>query len=191
MKYRVGESKVIFSEFFRIEKALVAWEKWDGSMGEEATRYVVRRGDSVGMLPVLEDSGELVLVRQFRYPACGKTEDGYLWEIPAGMLDGSEDREQAARRELIEEIGAAPGRMRYLISFFLSPGAFDEKFHLFLASIPKGTPIGKVGGNLHEQEDLLIEKFDRNRLLQMIERGEIVDAKTIASILYYFAKDIQ
>jgi ADP-ribose pyrophosphatase len=178
VEYRVGESTVIFSEFFRVEKALVAWERWDGRMGEEVARYVVRRGDSVGILPVCDDGGEVVLVRQFRYPACGKGSDGYLWEIPAGMLDGEEDREQAARRELIEEIGLAPENMQYLLSFFLSPGAFDEKFHLFFASIPKGSSMGRVGGNPHEQEDLLIGKFEKEKLLMMI--------KTIASILFYF-----
>ena len=187
MEYRVGESTVIFNEFFRVEKAHVAWERWDGSMGEEVARYVVRRGDSVGILPVCDDGGEVVLVRQFRYPACGKGGDGYLWEIPAGMLDDGEDREGAARRELIEEIGVAPESLRYLLSFFLSPGAIDEKFHLFFASIPKGSSMGRVGGNPHEQEDLLIGKFEKKELLRMITNGEIIDAKTIASILFYFS----
>lgn len=186
MEYRVGESTVIFNEFFRVEKARVAWERWDGRMGEEAARYVVRRGDSVGILPVCDDGGDVVLVRQFRYPACGKGSDGYLWEIPAGMLDEGENHEGAARRELIEEVGVAPEKLRYLLSFFLSPGAFDEKFHLFFASIPKGSSIGRVGGNPHEQEDLLIGKFEKKRLFGMISNGEIVDAKTIASILFYF-----
>jgi ADP-ribose pyrophosphatase len=186
VEYRIEESTVIFDEFFRIERARVAWERWDGTMGEKATRYAVRRGDSVGVLPVLEGTGEIVLVRQFRYPAAGKDQDGYLWEIPAGMLKRSEGREEAAGRELLEEIGAAPEELRYLLSFFLSPGAIDEKFHLFFASIPEGSVLERVGGNLHEQEDLLIGLFDKKTLLSMIANGEIVDAKTIASVLFYF-----
>ena len=160
VEYRVGESSVIFDELFRIERARVSWERWDGTMGKEVARYVVRRGDSVGILPVCKDTGEIVLVRQFRYPACGGGGDGYLWEIPAGMLGGEEDRENAARRELEEEIGVKPDRLQYLISFFLSPGAIDERFHLFLARIGEGPQRGTVGGNSEEEEDLLIGLFD-------------------------------
>jgi ADP-ribose pyrophosphatase len=189
VEYRIGAKDVIFNEFFRIEKAQVRWERWDGSMGKAVTRYAVRRGDSVGILPVVGETGDIVLVRQFRYPACGRGSDGYLWEIPAGMLGSSEDRERAARRELVEEIGVAPERMQYLISFFLSPGAIDEKFHLFYASIQEGIPIKRVGGNKEEEEDLLIGLFEKQKLFMMIEREEIIDAKTIASILFYFGRN--
>jgi ADP-ribose pyrophosphatase len=188
VEYHIGESTVIFDEFFRIEKAQVSWERWDGSMGKVVTRYVVRRGDSVGIIPVREDTGEIALVRQFRYPACGRGGDGYLWEIPAGMLGSQEDREKAARRELEEEIGVEPAHLQYLMSFFLSPGAIDERFHLFLANMPEGPETGSVGGNREEEEDLLIGLFDKQRLFSMMEGGQIIDAKTIASILFYFSR---
>jgi len=130
VEYRIGAKDVIFNEFFRIEKAQVRWERWDGSMGKAVTRY-----------------------------------------------------------ELVEEIGVAPERMQYLISFFLSPGAIDEKFHLFYASIQESIPIKRVGGNKEEEEDLLIGLFEKQKLFMMIEREEISDAKTIASILFYFGRN--
>jgi len=190
LEYRVEEKKIIFSEFFRVERARVRWERWNGAIGKAATRYAVRRGDSVGILPVVDGTDEIVMVRQFRYPVSGRGQDGFLWEIPAGMLDADEDHETAARRELIEEIGVAPVKLEPLISFFLSPGAIDEKFHLFYSSIPHDATLDRTGGNPHEEEDLLIGTFDRKRLFLMIENGEIVDAKTVASILFYFSRRV-
>jgi nudix-type nucleoside diphosphatase (YffH/AdpP family) len=190
LEYRVEEKKTIFSEFFRVERARVRWERWNGTIGKTATRYAVRRGDSVGILPVIDGTQEVVLVRQFRYPVSGRGQDGFLWEIPAGMIDEKEDHEEAARRELKEEIGVAPSRLDPLISFFLSPGAIDERLHLFLASIPNNAAFDRTGGNPHEEEDLLIGTFDKKRLLLMIKNGEIVDAKTVASILFYFSGEI-
>ena len=59
-------------------------------MGDEQTRYVVRRGNSVGVIPECMKTGKIVLVQQFRYPAVGAGRGGYLWEIPAGMIAGGE-----------------------------------------------------------------------------------------------------
>jgi ADP-ribose pyrophosphatase len=187
VKFELKGSSIVFNEFFKIEKADVSWEKHDGTMGEEVTRYVVRRGDSVGILPVCRDTGKIILVKQFRYPACGKGSDGYLWEIPAGMVFKGEKTEATARRELAEEIGIEAQSLTYLVSFFLSPGAMDEKFSLFYASIPDCSKLGTIGGNPHEHEDLLIKMFEKKMLMEMIKRGEIIDAKTIASILYYYS----
>ncbi|MBN2322960.1 MAG: NUDIX hydrolase [Spirochaetes bacterium] len=187
MEFRVEEKKIVSSEFFRVERARVAWERWNGTMGKTATRYALRRGDSVGILPVMEGSGEVVLVRQFRYPVSGGEQGGFLWEIPAGMVGEKEDHEKAARRELKEEIGIEPRRLDPLISFFLSPGAIDEMIHLFYAPVPKNAELERTGGNPHEEEDLLIGKFGKKRVLSMIANGEIVDAKTIASILFHFS----
>jgi ADP-ribose pyrophosphatase len=188
VRHKVKSSAIVFTEFFKVEKAHLSWEKHDGTMGEEVERYVIRRGDSVGILPVCEDTGKIVLVKQFRYPACQKGSDGYLWEIPAGMVSKDEDPETTARRELSEEIGIEVQKLTHLISFFLSPGVLDEQFTLFYASLSSCSEIGSIGGNPYEHEDLLIKMFDKEKLLQMIERGEIVDAKTIASILYYLSR---
>lgn len=187
MKYEARGKKLIFSEFFRIERCRVRWEQFDGKMGDFQTRYAVRRGDSVGIIPVLET--EVVLVRQFRYPAAGKGFDGYLWEIPAGMVREGEDIRATAARELREEIGVETREVKPVLSFYLSPGALDEKFHLFQADLPAGIRIGAVGGNVLEHENLMVKAFPFPVLLSMIEKSEIIDAKTIAALLYFLLRE--
>ena len=88
MKSEILSSEIIFHEFLKVEKTSVRWEKFEGGMGTAGTRYVVRRGDSVGVVPVCSGNGQIILVNQFRFPAIRGDSDGYLWEIPAGMVDG-------------------------------------------------------------------------------------------------------
>ena len=72
---------------------------------------------------------EVCLLRQYRY-ALG----GWLWELPAGKLDGGEQPLRAARRELAEEAGVTAARWTPLGEFVSSPGVFTEVVHLFLAT---------------------------------------------------------
>ena len=185
MKSEILTSKIIFHEFLKVEKTSVRWEKFEGGMCNAATRYVVRRGDSVGVVPVCRENGHIILIKQFRFPAVRGENDGYIWEIPAGMVDGNESTAQTATRELFEEIGLRAKAVEPLISFFLSPGLLDEKIHLFYALLEKCESLRDVGGNPEEQENLLIKGFKPEDIVSMIEQGEIIDAKTISAILYY------
>jgi ADP-ribose pyrophosphatase len=187
MEYTARNREIIFDEYFQVERARVRWEQFEGMMGDEHTRYAIRRGESVGVVPVCEKSEKIVLVNQFRYPAAGNASDGYLWEIPAGMVDEGESPEKTAERELLEEIGTCGKTLTPLISFFLSPGALDEKFHLFWTKVPDCLQISPIGGNKMESENLQVRSFEKETLLQMIRQNEIEDAKTIASLLFYYA----
>ena len=71
--------------------------------GKRTTREVVEHADAVVVLP-LDQSGRALLVRQYRYPI-GQD----LLEAPAGGIDPGESPEQAAQRELQEEIGYMSG----------------------------------------------------------------------------------
>jgi len=185
LKHKVESKEIIFNEFFKIERAKVSWEQFDKSMGKFDTRYVVRRGDSVGIIPVCLKNDELILIKQFRYPSVRDNCDGYLLEIPAGMVDDGEDPMISAERELLEETGIKNANIEHLISFYLSPGALDEMFHLYLARINQCLNIKTVGGKKEENENIGIKKFKESELLEMIKSNKIRDGKTIASILFY------
>jgi len=120
----------------------------------------------------LDDAGDVTLVRQYRH-AVG----GFLWEIPAGKLDGDEAPEVCAARELREEAGLQAGELRRLGAIYTAPGFCDEKIHLFLA---RGlTPVPQ---QLEEDEVLTVERVPLRQALEMIRSGEIQDAKSIAGL---------
>lgn len=131
---------------------------------------VVHKGSAV-VIPVFDD-GTVALVRQYRH-AAGK----YLLEACAGTLNAGEDPLEGARRELEEEIGVSAGNIGKLCEFWVSPGFLTEKMHLFLA-----TDLAETAQNLESDEILTVERHPIDDLEQMVENGEIEDAKTIIAI---------
>ncbi|MBX3296193.1 MAG: NUDIX hydrolase [Acidobacteria bacterium] len=138
----------------------------------EYDRDIVVHGGSAVILPVFAD-GTAALVRQYRH-AAGET----LLELAAGTLESGEDPLEGARRELEEEIGVRAETIEKLTEFFVSPGFLTEKMHVFLA-----TGLTEVGQKLEEDEILTIERHSFPALLEMVDRGDIRDAKSIVGIL--------
>ena len=140
--------------------------------GVRTTREVVRHSGSVAVLAI-QDDGRIVLVRQYRYPV-----DAALWELPAGRVDAGESPEQAAQRELQEEIGMKAGSLSRLAFFFTTPGFCDESMHVFRAT---GLIPSQAMGD--EDERIEVQAFTLPELDAMIDRGEVQEGKTLVAIL--------
>jgi ADP-ribose pyrophosphatase len=140
--------------------------------GETGTREIVEYAGAVAIVP-LNEKGELLLVRQYRY-AVGQT----LLEIPAGKIEPGEDYATCAGRELLEETGYAAGNLKHMISFYSTPGFTNEQIHLFLAT---GLTLKKQ--DLDDDEFIDVEQVKLEQALEMILSGRICDAKSIAGIL--------
>lgn len=141
--------------------------------GRETTLEVVRHPASVVLLP-LPDADHVVLVRQYRYPI-----DRWVWELPAGTVDPGEAPEAAARRECHEEIGKIPRRLGRLGSLFPTPGYCDEEMIFYRLD---GLDEPATAAHLDEDEVLEPRTFALNDVRTMIQRGEILDMKTVAGI---------
>ena len=135
-------------------------------------REVVHHRGSAVILPAFED-GTIALVRQYRHPTVK-----YLLELPAGGLDDGERPEEAAARELEEELGLVAGKLEKLCEFFVSPGFCAEKMWLYLA-----TEIIKTAPRPEDDEVIEVVRLPITRALQMITDGEIEDAKTIIGLM--------
>ena len=143
----------------------------DGNIRE---REVLTHAGAVGVVAVTVDR-EVVLVRQYRH-AIG----GYLLEIPAGKRDRDEPPGECARRELKEEAGVEFRELIELTEFYNSPGYSSELFHLFMAEI---TAIGEMEPDGDEELDMERVIIPLDEALAMIDRREIIDAKSIIGLL--------
>ncbi len=141
--------------------------------GKIAAREVVEHVPAVVVIAYFADTDELLMVEQYRDPV-GRT----LVELPAGLIDAGETAEAAAHRELREETGYTAAQMRLLATYYTSPGFTDEQHSLFLA-----TDLSLTETAIDPDEIAGLRRVQRSEALAMIDRGEIVDGKTILGLL--------
>jgi ADP-ribose pyrophosphatase len=142
--------------------------------GRTELRQMVVHPGTVVLLPVLDD-GRLVLIKNKRF-AVERT----LLELCAGTLESGEQPAHCAARELEEETGYRAAQVEPLLSFFASPGTSNERVHVFLA---RG--LTETAQQLDPAEQIEVARLSLSEALERIREGEIEDAKTIASILYF------
>jgi ADP-ribose pyrophosphatase len=152
---------------FRVVEETVARE--DGQTA--SLQYVVHPG-SVAILPLVGDD-HVCLIRNRRL-----TVQATIVEIPAGTREPDELPLDCARRELEEETGYRAARWDKLIEFYASPGILSERMHVFLAR--DLTPADPRREPNEEIENLVVTWADA---LAMLDRGEIVDGKTVVALL--------
>jgi 8-oxo-dGTP pyrophosphatase MutT (NUDIX family) len=122
---------------------------------------------------VIDDEGYTYLVGQYRYP-----HEAYSWEIPEGGGAYGVDPQISAQRELAEETGLHARHWQPLVEMDLSNSATDERSICFLAwDLEQGTPQPE------DTELLSIKRVPFSEAFDMVMRGEIRDAMSVASIL--------
>jgi len=141
--------------------------------GRRAIREVVEHPDAVVILATRDD-GNIAFVRQWRHPT-GRP----LLELPAGRVDPGESPEETARRELREEVGLDPGRLDFARGFYVAPGFADEFLHGFIARDCTESPL-----EADEDEELIVEWKPLGEAIELVDSGEIIDAKSVILLQY-------
>jgi ADP-ribose pyrophosphatase len=140
--------------------------------GKLAKRELVRHPGAVAIV-ALDSAQNLLLVRQFRI-AAGQV----LLEVPAGTLEANESPLACAERELQEETGYHPGKIEAIGGIYVAPGYTTEYIHLFVA-----TELTESRLDGDADEFIEVERVPLPEAVAMIERGDIIDGKSIAGIL--------
>ena len=134
---------------------------------------VVTCGHCVGILPFI-DPDTVLLIQQYRYVTQRVT-----WEMPTGGVHDGESTEEAAQRELAEEIGYRAGRLVPVSTYHTSKSVMDETAHLFLAE-----ELVKLERQPRDETEFIeVRPFSFREVLQMVLAGEIVDGMTIIAVL--------
>lgn len=147
-------------------------EEWD---------YVSHRKGAACIVPVLPD-GRILMVRQYRNALERDT-----IEIPAGCRDSvEEDTMLCAVRELEEETGYKSNKVSKLLNLRTTVAFCNEMVDVYLA---EDLEPGKQ--HLDDAEDIRVEAYELDELLDKIYSGVIQDGKTVAAILAYAYKTIK
>jgi ADP-ribose pyrophosphatase len=121
----------------------------------------------------MDQQQQICLIRQYRHAA-----QAWLWELPAGKRETTDsDPLITAQRELVEEAGLSATQWQSLGFVYSSPGVFDEKIFLFLA-----TELSHGEVNHDHGEIIKIHWCPLAQALSWCHDGTIQDAKTIIGL---------
>jgi nudix-type nucleoside diphosphatase (YffH/AdpP family) len=177
-RVRLRELSVLSNAWYLLRWAVFDYRGSDGTWTEQK-REVYDRGNGATILLRDETRDTVLLTRQFRLPAyLNGHPDGMLIEAPAGLLDG-DDAETAIRREAEEETGYRVEHVTRIGEYFMSPGSVTERVAFFTGSYRAGARVSEGGGLVSEGEDIELIEVTLAEAIAMIDRGEIVDGKTV------------
>jgi ADP-ribose pyrophosphatase len=138
--------------------------------GHVAELEIVRHPGGAAVVAV-DESGQVCLLRQYRHAA-----GGWLWEVPAGKLDGASP-DATARNELREEAGLTAARWESLGRVISSPGVFTEVVHLYLAR-----ELTRVPAAPEQEEVFEVSWVPLAQAVQQSLNGDIEDGKTVIAL---------
>ena len=143
----------------------------DPAGGEHLYGHVHFKNKAIAIVP-LDDEGNTWIVGQSRF-----TIGEYSWEVPMGGSHSGEDPLDTARRELMEETGLKAATLTPLMRLHTSNSITDEEGFVFVA---RGLSAGEP--NFDDTEDLTIRKLPLGEAVDMVRRGEITDAISVAAL---------
>lgn len=142
------------------------------------------RGNGATILLYNIEKRTIILIEQFRMPSyLNGNKSGMIIETCGGLLDG-DDPVTCIIKETEEEVGYKISNVKKVFEAYMSPGAVTEIIYFFVGEYNENMRVGKGGGLVSEQEEIEVLELNFERALNMIESGEIRDAKTIMLLQY-------
>lgn len=139
--------------------------------------------DAINILPYGRDeNGEVVvfMIREFRYPV-----NGYVYSVPAGLVENGKDEEQTVRAEVFEEIGGKVLSVSCIDrNAYTTPGLTDEKMSFYEAEV-------ELTGTQHLEgtENISLIPMKISEVEKMLENDELLfDVKGKFALRNFVAK---
>ncbi|MGF1853433.1 ADP compounds hydrolase NudE [Vibrio satsumensis] len=165
----LAQQTIAQSKLFSIESLDLRF-----SNGEQRTyeRMKPSGRNAVMMVPITEQ-GDILLVREY---AAGT--ERYELGFPKGLIDPGEQPNEAAVRELKEEIGFGANKLTPLKEVILAPSYFSSKMTLFIAEdlYPE-----KLEGD--EPEPLDVVRWPLAQAEELLTHLDFCEARSITALL--------
>ncbi|SAK77375.1 nucleoside diphosphate pyrophosphatase [Caballeronia fortuita] len=181
-RVRILKTEVLSDDWYVLRKVTFDFQRRDGAW-QRQSRETYDRGNGATILLRDRKSGNVLLTRQFRMPAFVNGHDGMLIETPGGLLDDASP-EARIRAEVEEETGYRVQHVEKIFEAFMSPGSVTEKLYFYIGEYDSSMRVSDGGGVVEEGEEIETIEVPLQTAMQMIERGEIMDGKTIMLLQY-------
>lgn len=177
------KTEILSDNWYTLRKITYQRQKEDGTT-ETNTREAYDRGNGAAILLYNKQTRTVILTRQFRLPTfINGNADGMLIEACAGLLD-KDQPDVAIKRETEEETGYKVSSVEKVFEAYMSPGSVTEMLYFFIAEYSSAMKVHEGGGLEEEQENIEVLELPVDRAMQMLNSGEIKDAKTIMLLQY-------
>ena len=182
---QILKTEILSDNWYTLKKVTYNYLKKDGSR-QMQSREAYDRGNGATILLYNKENRTVILTRQFRMPTfINGNPSGMMIEACAGLLD-KDNPEECIKRETEEETGYKVSEVKKVFEAYMSPGSVTEILYFFVAEYSAAMKVNDGGGVADEQEDVEVIELDFDKAMQMLNTGEINDAKTI--ILLQYAK---
>lgn len=186
MKYgnvRNIKKELLSNNWYTLNKVTFEYQREDGSW-ETQIREAYDRGNGAAILLYNAQKGTVVLTRQFRMPTyLNGNSDGMMVEACAGLLEKG-NAEQTIKMEVEEETGYKIDHVKKVFEAYMSPGSVTEILYFFIGQYTDAMKVGEGGGAEDETENIEVLELPFEKALQMMDNGQIRDAKTIMLLQY-------
>lgn len=185
----IEKTEILSQNWYTLKKITFNIRKKDGT-AETQSREAYDRGNGAVILLYNTDKKTVILTRQFRMPTyINGNETGMLIEACAGLLD-NDHPEECIKRETEEETGYKIKEAHKIFEAYMSPGSVTEILHFFIAEYSIEMKMNNGGGLEEEGEDIEVLEISFEKALDMIDTGEIKDAKTIMLLQHLRIKNL-
>ncbi|MCY0968195.1 GDP-mannose pyrophosphatase NudK [Chryseobacterium wangxinyae] len=184
----IEKTEILSDNWYTLKKITFNILKKDGT-SETQSREAYDRGNGAVILLYNTISKNIILTKQFRMPTyINGNPDGMMIEACAGLLD-DDNPEECILRETEEETGYKISKVEKIFEAYMSPGSVTEILHFFVAEYSSEMKITNGGGLEDEGENIEVLEINFEKALEMIDSGEIKDAKTIMLIQHLRIKN--
>jgi GDP-mannose pyrophosphatase NudK len=183
MKAKVISKETLSNIWGDYSRYTIEYTRTNGQK-ETQKREIQDNGNGAAVLLYNLNKNEVILIKQYRLATMlNKNPSGVIIEVCAGLVE-NDDPDATIKKEIWEEIGLKIENVQFLYKGYATPGAKTELIYFYIAQYGDEIKLESTGGLREEQEDLEIITLDFDLAYSMIEKGEIIDLKTISLLQY-------
>jgi ADP-ribose pyrophosphatase len=179
----IESSELAYNGFFKMMKYRLRHSLFKGGMSATFTREVMQRPNAVAVLLFDPAQQCVILTKQFRIGAL-ESNNPWLEELVAGIIEEGEQPEDVARRETLEETGLTlNSTLTKIAEYYGSPGGLSEKTTIYFAEVDSPSAEG-VHGLDSENEDILVVTKPLAELFEELDDARISNASLMIAALW-------
>jgi len=136
--------------------------------GKKRRWEVCNSMDSVSILIYDREIESVIMVKQFRLPVFLKNNDGYTYELCAGLCDKEKSNIQIAKEEILEECGydVDVSRIEKITSTWASVGTNAANQTIYYVEVTQKDKVNSGGGI--DDEDIEVVEIKKDKVKDFI-----------------------